>query len=101
MRRLTSKPTSFKVKGVPRTGKLILHHCFDPAHAVRSDGQNLFNKEMASVRRGHDNGLFAYIRGKFVPCHVEDVAIHKTNNIVAVIFGAILKHKLHDVILMG
>ena len=84
---------------IARTSKLILHHRFNPAHAIRSDGQDLFNKVMAAVRRGHDDSLFAYIRGKFVLCHVEHVAIHKTNNIVAVIFGTVLEYKLHDVVL--
>lgn len=87
-------------KSVAHTSKLILHHRLDPAHAVRSDGQNLFNQKMASFRRGHDDGLFAYIRGKLVLCHVEHVAVHETNNIVAIIFGAVLKNKLHDVVLI-
>jgi len=100
MHRSTSTLIRLSSTGVARTSKLILHHRFDPAHAVRSDGQDLFNKGVASVRRGHDDGLFAYIRGKFVLCHVEHVAIHKTNNIVAVIFGAVLEYKLHDIILM-
>jgi len=85
---------------VARTSELILHHCLDPAHAVRSDGEDLFNKVIASVRRGHDDGLFAYIRGKLVPCHVEHVAIHEADNIFAVIFGAVLEYKLHDIVLI-
>lgn len=83
-----------------RTSKLILHHRFDPAYTVRSDGQDLFNELMASVRCGHDDGFLAYIRGKLVLCHVEHVAIHKTDNIVAIIFGAVLEYKLYDVVLI-
>lgn len=99
----THGPTStlfhLSSRAIARTSKLILHHRFDPAHAIRSDGQDLFNKVIPAVRRGHDDGLFAYIRGKLVLCHVEHVAIHETNNIIAVILGTVLEYKLHDVVL--
>ena len=81
------------------TSKLILHHHFDTAHAVGTDGQNLLDEEMAAVTRSHDDSLFAYIRGKLVLGHVEHVAIHETNNIVPILFGAVLEHKLHNVVL--
>ena len=81
------------------TGKLVLHHHHKGRHTIGTRSEDLVNDQTLVLLVGGDERLLADVRRELVLGHEQNLAAQLRDDKHAVLWLALLEHKLHDVVL--